>query len=87
MDPAQEMIEVTIRIPLTLWARWRLEAERAGQDLGTWIAEEVARTDSLARRVNAAYADAARAEARMTDLGRRTMEVFEKWKDFLDEIS
>lgn len=86
MDPTKEMIDVTIRIPWSVWARMRLEADRADQDLGGWLAGQVTRADRLAREMNRAYAEADRAEARMRDLGRRTREVFANWQDFLDEI-
>lgn len=87
MDPTKEMIDITVRIPWSLWARMRLEAERDGQDLGEWIAGQAERADRLAREMNRAYADADRAEARMRVLGRRTKEFFGEWKDFLGEIS
>lgn len=87
MDPTKEMIDVTIRIPFSLWARMRLEADRADQDLGGWLAGQVTRADRLAREMNRAYAEADRAEARMADLAGRTKEIFGDWKDFLEEMS
>jgi len=87
MDPTKEMIDVTIRIPWSLWARIRLEGDRAGLDAGAWIANEIARADRLAREMNRAYAAADREEARMRDLAGRTQEVFANWKDFLADMS
>lgn len=79
MDPTKEMIDVTLRMPLTVWARMKLESERTSSSPGDWLVSQVTRADRLAARLAAEYAQ----QAHMASLAARTHEIFREWKDFL----
>ncbi len=87
MDPTKETIDITIRIPWSMWARMKSEAEHMDIDPATWFVAQVARADRLASHMDAEYAAIGRERARIADLAGRTKKVFGDWKDFLAEMS
>lgn len=87
MDPTKEMIDVTIRIPWSMWARMKSEAEHMGIDPASWFVAQVNRADRLASHMDAEYAAIGRERARIADLTGRTKEIFANWKDLLQEMS